>query len=140
MEDHTPMDSVGGGMPLAGVRVLVVHHYEPLRWLKAHLLRRRGAEVLEASTGTEALELLDAAKVDVALIDCALIDMPAAEVGSRIRENPATAAVPVIYIVASEADRPPPNREAVLQEPVDVDRLASTILAVLGRRSSAEGS
>ena len=125
---------------MAGVRVLVVDHYEPLRWLKAHLLRRTGAEVLEAATGAEALDTLDAAKVDVALLDCSLIDMPAAEVRRKMREKPAAAAVPVIYIVASETDQPPPNGEAFLQEPLDADKLASTILVVLRLAASPGGS
>ena len=127
------MESEGAGLLLAGVRVLVVDHYQPLRWLKAHLLRKTGAEVLEAATGAEALEILDTAKVDVALLDYSLWDMPAAELRRRMQEKQAAAAVPVIYFVASEADQRPPDGEAFLPEPPDADKLATTILMVLGR-------
>jgi CheY-like chemotaxis protein len=117
---------------LAGVRVLVVEHYPALRWLQAHILRRKGAEVLEAGSGAEALGMLDAERVDVVLLDCDLYDMPAPELRSRMREMPAVADVPVIYIAGSEADPPPPDGQAYLPKPIDTDKLVLTIRLVLG--------
>ncbi len=133
------MDGEGRSLPLAGVRVLLVHHYEALCWLRANLLRKKGAEVFEAAKGTDGLGILDAANVDVAILDCGLLDMPAAQVRSRMREKPAVAAVPVIYIAESEADQPPLDGQAFLREPLDLDKLASIILWVLGRATSSAG-
>jgi CheY-like chemotaxis protein len=131
----------GGGalLPLSGVRILVVDHDEALRWLQAHILHRRGADVLEVASGAEALRLLGGVQVDVVLLDCSLYDMPASEVRRRMLENPTVAAVPVIFLAGSEADQPSPEGEVFLREPLDGDKLAVTIRLVLGRAAASGG-
>ena len=120
------MDKAPAIPPLPGVRVLVVDHYEALRWLQAHMLRRRGAEVLEAASGADALRILGEAPVDVVLLDCSLYDVPAVEVRRRMLENSATAAVPVIFVAGPEDDQPFPEGEVYVREPLDGDSLALT--------------
>jgi CheY-like chemotaxis protein len=120
-------------MMLSTVRVLVVDDYEPLRFLKATLLRRAGAIVQEANCGQEALKMLETERPDLALLDFNLPDMSAKELGRRMRENPATSALPVIFTSAS--DRPPllgPG-EVFFQEPFDLKELVAAINTSIGR-------
>jgi CheY-like chemotaxis protein len=121
------------GSPLSGVRVLVADYYEPLRWLRAHLLRKSGAEVLEASTGQHVLGILETGKTDVALLDSSLRDMPMVELRSKMRAMPAAASIPVVYTTSSELEVPPPDSEAFFREPINVSELVRTILLLLER-------
>ncbi len=124
---------------LAGLSVLVADHYEPLRWFKVHLLRRMGAEVVEAASGSEVLAALKKRRVDVALLDCGLVDPPLTEVRKRMRQSPITAAIPVIYVSESGSDPSPGEAEGFLLGPVDADELAITILLVLGVSAFSRG-
>jgi CheY-like chemotaxis protein len=117
------------------LRILVVDDYEPLRYLKARLLREAGAIILEASTGAETLRLLAAEGADLVLIDVNLPDMSGVELRNRMRSNPATAAIPVIYTSASE--RPPHLNagEVFVQEPIDAKGLIDVIEHQVGHRT-----
>jgi PAS domain S-box-containing protein len=80
-------------------RVLVVDDMEAKRYTVVHSLRLAGMEVLEASNGKEALAAL-AREPDVVVLDVRLPDMSGFEVCQRLKEDPATAAIPVLYISA----------------------------------------
>ncbi len=133
------MNVPGGGTPLAGVRVLVANHYQPLRWLLAHLLRRSGAEVQEVSTGLDALAVLEKGNIDVALLDSGLPDIPMAEVRNKMRTMPAAEKIPVVYTTSSEAEPPPHAGEASVGDPLNVKEVVRTILLLLGRATLSVG-
>jgi adenylate cyclase len=71
-----------------------------LRLLDAHL-SPRGYRVLTASSGVEALQMLDREDVDLALLDIVMPEMDGYELCRRIRSNPATEFLPVVMITAS---------------------------------------
>jgi class 3 adenylate cyclase/CheY-like chemotaxis protein len=84
----------------AGV-VLVVDDQEPnLRLLDA-VLTPRGYRVLAASSGEEALQILQEEQADVVLLDILMPAMDGYEVCRRIRSDPATTILPVVMITAS---------------------------------------
>jgi CheY-like chemotaxis protein len=87
-------------MPLSTVCIMVVDDYEPLRYLKATLLRKAGTVVCEAKCGREALRML---------------------------ENPATSALPVIYTSASDRPAPLDPDDVSFQEPFDLRDLIAAI-------------
>ena len=121
-------------MPLATLTVLVVDDYEPLRFLKATLLRRVGAIVHEANCGQEALRVLETERPDLALLDFNLPDMSAKELGRRLRENPATAALPVIFTSASDRPHLLGPEDVFFQEPFDLEELVAAIDTSIGRK------
>ncbi len=120
-------------MVLSGLRILVVDDYEALRFLKARILRKAGAEVLEADCGKEARDILAEQAVDLLLLDIHLPDMPATEITRGLRANPATSGVPVILTSASDLDQELREGEMFLQEPVEAAQLVSAIRTLLGR-------
>ncbi len=79
--------------------MLVVDDTEAKRYTIVHSLRLAGMEVLEASSGAEALAAL-AREPDVVVLDVRLPDMSGFEVCRRLKADLATAAIPVLYISA----------------------------------------
>ena len=84
----------------AGV-VLVVDDQAPNRRLLEAVLSPRGYRVVAAESGEEALRLLAADPPDVVLLDIVMPGMDGYDVCRRIREDEATALLPVVMITAS---------------------------------------
>ena len=83
--------------------VLIVDDQEPNRLLLRDLLEARGYEVTEATSGQEALEAVAARLPDVVLLDVSMPGMDGFEVTRRLREDPATQALPVLLVTALSA-------------------------------------
>ena len=75
-----------------------------LRLLDA-VLTPRGHRVLTASSGAEALALLDAEDVDLVLLDIVMPEMDGYEVCRSVRSTPATEFLPVVMITASGSEQ-----------------------------------
>jgi CheY-like chemotaxis protein len=122
---------------MSKANVLVVDDSAPKRYLLVSWLTRAGFEVQQAETGTEALEMLPGAGVDLVVLDVKLPDMSGFEVGEKIKSDPAYGALPVIHVSAHAvdvADRTQGlNRgaDAYLVEPIEPDELVATAHAVL---------
>jgi len=78
--------------------ILAVDDSADNRDLLSRYLSRAGHEVLTASSGEEALELLENSPVDLVLLDLIMPGMDGSEVLTRIKENAALRALPVIVI------------------------------------------
>jgi adenylate cyclase len=72
-----------------------------LRLLEA-VLQPRGYRTVSAESGEAALEILNHEQADLVLLDILMPGMDGYEVCRRIRENPATAFLPVVMITASD--------------------------------------
>lgn len=70
-----------------GATILVVDDSESGRYLKAHMLRRAGYNVLEAASGTEALRLVGQHGPAVVLLDVKLPDINGFDVCRKIKEG-----------------------------------------------------
>ncbi len=75
-----------------------------LRLLDA-VLTPRGHRVISASSGAEALALLETEDVDLVLSDVVMPEMDGYEVCRRIRSNESTAFLPVVMITASGSEQ-----------------------------------
>jgi adenylate cyclase len=84
----------------APAKILVVDDTPKNVKLLADLLSVKGYAVVTAGSGPEALAQLDAERPDLVLLDVVMPEMSGYEVCCKVRENPATATLPVIMVTA----------------------------------------
>jgi class 3 adenylate cyclase len=80
--------------------VLVVDDTPVNLKLLADLLTAKGYEVVTATSGAEALAVVQAARADLVLLDVMMPGMSGYEVCRKIRADPATAMLPVVMVTA----------------------------------------
>ncbi len=81
-------------------KILVVDDTPQNVKLLADLLTVKGYAVVTAASGREALELVDKERPDLVLLDVVMPEMSGYEVCRKIRDNPATAVLPVVMVTA----------------------------------------
>ena len=124
--------------------ILLVSHDSPERDATTRILRQAGYEVLQATTGGEALRLAGEGP-QMVILDVNLADINGIEVCRRIKANSDTAAIPVVHLSANygtAADRIAAldgGAEACLMRPVDPLDLLATVRMCL-RLQVAEGA
>jgi DNA-binding response OmpR family regulator len=82
--------------------VLLVDDDEMTRELMRTVLQRAGYSIVEASSGKQALKLVEAQPPHLVLLDVRLGDMSGYDVCTQIKHGAATQAVPVIILTAHE--------------------------------------
>ena len=85
--------------PLRG-RILHVDDREENRYVVRRILQRFGYEVAEASTGLSGLER-SAELPDLIILDIKLPDIMGFEIAKRIKSNPQTAGIPILFLSAT---------------------------------------
>ncbi len=123
-------------------KVLLVEDSKFLRLMNERALTRAGYQVNTAADGEEALLVAQAKLPDVILLDMMLPKLSGPEVLRRLKENPATADIPVIVLTSLSQK----NEERLLQEGAaayfekstldldkNSDRLAATVATILSR-------
>jgi signal transduction histidine kinase/ActR/RegA family two-component response regulator len=136
----TPRDQQRPEAPatLDGIRILVVDDEEALRRPIARFLRRRGAEVLEAGDGLEALERLRAAegRLDVVLADLRMPRMDGVSLHAEIRREFPGLADRIVFLsgdlthLTSSGDGPI-GADRILLKPVALEDVELRLLQVL---------
>ncbi len=81
-------------------KVLIVDDEIHIRRLTAQMLEFAGFEVMEAASGSQALELIEETRPDVVTCDIFMPGMSGLEFLEAIKTDPATADIPVIMITA----------------------------------------
>lgn len=82
-------------------RILIVDDEASLRFLVSKQLSRAGFEALSAADGPTALDMAAAQAVDAIVLDVTMPGMDGFEVCRRLKADPRTAAVPVVFLSAS---------------------------------------
>jgi len=92
---------------MAGKNILLVEDNPVNRRLAVFLLRSQGYQVREASTAKEAFEILEKEPADLIVMDIQLPGMDGLETTRKLKEQPATADIPVIAVTsyAMKGDR-----------------------------------
>jgi signal transduction histidine kinase len=129
------------GILAAPLRVLNVDDNDSARYVKSRMLRSAGFDVLDAATGSEAMELLRRARPHVALLDVKLPDISGYELCRLIKSDAQLAGTPVIQISAvylSESDAAAGlahGADIYLRFPIDAAVLTAVVQTVarLGR-------
>lgn len=123
--------------PLDGVKVLVVDDEPDIQLFFSSVLEDNGAEVLIASDGEEALNIIKTTRPDVITLD---INMPGKDGGwvfEKLRKDPEIQNTKVCIITGRPElrrliyDRPVPPPEGYLDKPVDEKTLITNIKKIL---------
>ncbi len=83
------------------VQVLVVDDERPIRRFLRTVLEAQGNQIVEATTGEEAIQAVVQSKPDIILLDLGLPDMSGVEVTRRLRE---WTKIPIIIISVRESE------------------------------------
>ncbi len=123
-------------------KILLVEDNEPNRRMLARRLERRGYEISMAGDGAEAIDSVRRDRPDIILMDMSLPVMHGWDATREIKNDPATASIPVIALTAHALSG---DRDKALQsgcdefdtKPYDLDRLIGKIetLLFLGKES-----
>ena len=81
--------------------VLIVDDNEHLREILASMLKFSGYEIVEAATGSEAIQKAATTQPDLILLDLDLPDIKGIDVAKRIKATPEAAHIPIIACSAS---------------------------------------
>lgn len=85
-----------------GLIYIVDDIYENAKLLK-HILEKNDFETKEAENGKEALDIIEEEKPDLILLDVSMPVMDGFETCRRLKENPETKSIPIIFITARTA-------------------------------------
>jgi CheY-like chemotaxis protein len=109
--------ALSGGASLMST-VMVVEDCQPAREVVMRILRREGYDVLGASNGNEAWDMLQHnARPDLMLLDVMMPEMDGMTLLSMMRERPETKEMPVILLTAlSDEGRMSRARELGVRE------------------------
>jgi len=131
-------------LTLTKTTILNVDDHEAGRYARSRALRNAGFEVLEASSGAEALHLVNSQHPPLVLLDINLPDMTGYEVCRQIKAASATSGILVLHVSAAFVKNSDQKRgleggaDGYLAEPVDPDVLVATVNAYLRLRSAEE--
>ena len=90
--------------PVTKQKILVVDDENLIRQLMSALLAEQG-EVKLAESGQQALQMIEADKPDLVILDVQMPDIDGYEVCRRLKANPETAALPVVFLTANNSNK-----------------------------------
>lgn len=117
-------------------RILVADDDDGLRQLLRLILSREGFEVFEAANGEEALTLAAAVDPALILLDVMMPDLDGYDVCRRLKGDPRTGNVPVVFVSAAadvmrRNDAQNVGAVACIQKPIGPRDLMAHIKAVM---------
>jgi len=125
------------------VKVLVVDdEVDFCYFVKKNLMHEGIFDVITATNGKDGIELAESELPDIILLDLVMPDMPGEDVAAALKDNPATANIPILYITALATKDDVVDREEnkignnyILPKPVRTKKLIKTILKILSKQS-----
>ena len=113
-------------------KVLIVDDHEHLRHILAAILKFCGYEIFEAETAAQAIETTLARQPHLILMDIQLPDFSGLEAARLIRQNPASAHIPIVGCTAVFGPEMRPQALAAgmieyLQKPISSALLMATV-------------
>src|SRR3989338_7014094 len=136
------MGGDGGMSEAQGKKILVVDDTKDILLVVSRRLQSWGYEALTADTGEEGTRLAETPLPDLILLDIMMPKMKGRDVCARLKANPKTAPIPVIFLTAlGLADHIKAGMnigaEDYIVKPFDPAELKDRISSVLARRGLA---
>lgn len=120
-------------------RILIAEDEKDIRELIAFTLRFAGFDVLLATNGVEAVEVAEAEGPDLVILDVRMPKMSGYEACRRLKENPKTAPLPVVFLSAKGQDSEiqqglESGAEEYILKPFAPDELIQQVRDILNRQ------
>lgn len=138
--EYQPQDSSDNLANLTGIKILVVDDDVDTRELVAFILEQTGAEITQASSAKNALEILPNSVPDILVCDIGMPEMDGYALMRQVREMPSKQVreIPAIALTAyaGEIDRQQAlsaGFQMHLSKPVEPDQLVNAIATQLNR-------
>lgn len=112
--------------------MLVVDDESNMRFLLRMVFESEGLEVVEASHGGRALELLAEMLPDVILTDVMMPVMDGRELVARLRASEATAGIPIVMMSGGSGGEPA-GADALVSKPFDIESIVEVVLNLIRR-------
>jgi len=124
-------------------KILLADDDEDLRFLNEMALSEAGYDVITVKNGKEATEIAQNGRFDLILLDAMMPEMDGFAAFRFLKANPATSAIPVVFLTASAPDTkikqdlgtPDVN---FIMKPCDPDTLAEKIETILSREKQSQ--
>ena len=137
LKDNSGLSSSDNRLTRTRPLILVVDDHEAARYMKCRLLRQHGFDVIEASTGSDALSLVRARGPELVCLDVRLPDISGFDVCRNIKNDPHTCTIMVLHMSATYMGSEQKvqglrcGADTYLTEPVEPELLVATIEALL---------
>jgi two-component system, NarL family, sensor histidine kinase UhpB len=132
-----------GSVQKPRARILCVDDTEAQRYAVSRILRSAGFDVLEASTGEQALEMMGS-RPDLVVLDVNLPDISGLEVCRLIKARETSVRIPILQVSATQVNTRARveglegGADAYLVQPIDAEELTATIHALLRVKQAEE--
>lgn len=128
---------------MANPTILVVDDEATLRKLMQFHLRPHGYNVITASNGVEAMEVIKTELPALAIIDVMMPEMNGYELTRQLRKNPRTASIPIILLTAlsnvqEKVEGFQAGADDFLIKPAELPELLMRVEALLRRAAAAQ--
>lgn len=110
------------------MKVLVADDEESITELVAFALELEGFQVIQAPDGPEALRLAREEHPDLAMVDVMMPGLDGREVSRRMKDDPATADIPVLlFSAAPNPDLTEAKADGFMPKPFDINQLVEIV-------------
>ena len=124
-------------------KILAVDDNPAFNYAICHTLRQAGYECLNAQTGSGAISVAENGRPDLVLLDINLPDVNGFEVCRRLKSNPKTQDIPVVFLSAAQTSAHAKEMgksvgaDGFLFAPVETSQLLTVIQGALVRSREA---
>ena len=124
-------------------KILLVEDNEVNRRLAGFLLRSHGYQVREATSAAAAFEMVEKERPDLIVMDIQLPGMDGLEITRKLKEQPATADIPVVAVTsfAMTGDREKAlaaGCAGYVTKPIDKNTFIQEVAAHVGNKAKIE--
>lgn len=112
-------------------------------FVKKNLMQSGMFDVYIATNGKDGIELAKKEKPDIILLDLFMPDMPGEDVAAALKENNATANIPILYVTALatnddvvDGEESTIGNNYIMPKPVRTKKLIETIMKILEKPRS----
>jgi CheY-like chemotaxis protein len=123
------------------IKVLVIDdEVDFCYFVQKNLMRDGLFDVLVATNGNDGIELAKNEEPDIILLDLFMPDMPGEDVADALKENTATADIPILFVTALASNDDIVDNEEnkignnyILPKPIRTKKLIETIMKILSK-------